>query len=302
MRPIAGTFVLLTLACGFLPAQPPRVKPPLPPPAGTRIERDLAYGTHARQKLDLYLPKVDGPMPVIVWVHGGGWEKGDKADDTPAFGQLRRGYAVVSVNYRLSRDAAFPAPLADCKAAIRWLRANATQYNLDGDHVGAWGWSAGGHLVALLGTTGGVAELEGDGDHRDRSSRVQAVCDWFGPTDLVAMQGHVEPGSPRDVDSARSSESRMIGGAIADNPDKARKASGITYVTKESAPFLILHGDADPVVPWRQSQVFHDALKKAGVDSTLLLVKGAGHGPGVGSPDRLRRIEEFFDAHLKPKK
>ena len=152
-----------------------------------------------------------------------------------------KGYAVASINYRLSQHAVFPAQIEDCKAAIRWLRANAAKYHLDPDHIGVWGASAGGHLVALLGTTGSVKELEGKGGNLDQSSRVQCVVDWFGPTDLATMGGsHDKPGSP---------ESRLIGGPVQENKEKARKASPLTYVSKDSAPFLIMHGDQDNTVP-----------------------------------------------------
>ena len=120
--------------------------------------RDLAYvsGGHARQKLDLYLPKSDGPLPLVIWIHGGGWRQGTKGGNLPALRLARRGYAVASLDYRLSGDAKFPAQIEDCKAAVRWLRAHVKKYNLNPDRFGAWGSSAGGHLVALLGTSGGV--------------------------------------------------------------------------------------------------------------------------------------------------
>src|SRR5262249_24089734 len=139
---------------------------------------------HERQKLDLYLPdKADGPLPVVVWVHGGAWRQGSK-NGCPGVYLAARGFAVASVGCRLSHDAVFPAQIEDCKAAVRWLRANAKKYTLDPDHVGAWGASAGGHLVALLGTTGGMKDLEGKDGDLDQSSKVQCVVDWFGPTDL----------------------------------------------------------------------------------------------------------------------
>ena len=135
---------------------------------------------------------------------------------------VAKGYAVASINYRLSQHAVFPAQIEDCKAAIRWLRANAAKYHLDPDHIGVWGASAGGHLVALLGTTGGVKELEGNGGNLDQSSRVQCVVDWFGPTDLTTMGGeHDKPDSP---------VARLIGGPVQENKEKARKASPLTYV------------------------------------------------------------------------
>ena len=175
---------------------------------------NTSKGGHERQKLDLYLPeKADGPLPVIVWVHGGGWLAGSKDGGGPALPFVGKGYAVAAINYRLSQHAKFPAQIEDCKAAIRWLRANAKTYNLDPDHIGVWGASAGGHLVALLGTSGDVKELEGKEGNTDQSSRVQAVVDWFGPTDLTKMGGsHDQPNSP---------EARLFGGPVQENKEKA---------------------------------------------------------------------------------
>jgi acetyl esterase/lipase len=268
-------------------------------PEGVKVLRNLPYveGGHERNRLDLYLPdktdkpdKAEGRRPLIVWIHGGAWLAGSK-DRCPAVFLVPKGYAVASVNYRLSQHALFPAQIEDCKAAIRWLRANAGKYHLDPDHVGVWGASAGGHLVAMLGTAGGVKELEGKGGNLDQSSRVQCVVDWFGPSDLPTMGGgHNNPDSP---------EARLIGGTVRQNPEKARKASPLTYVSKDSAPFLIMHGDRDNLVPLGQSESLAAALKKAGVEAKLVVVKGNGHGgPGFNSPANRKLIEEFFAAHL----
>jgi acetyl esterase/lipase len=263
-------------------------------PEGAKVLRDLAYVKegHERQRLDLYLPaKADGPVPVVVWVHGGAWQGGSK-DRCPAVPFVGKGYAVASVNYRLSQHARFPAQIEDCKASVRWLRAHAREYNLDAEHIGAWGASAGGHLVALLGTTGGVKELEGKGGNLDRSSRVQAVVDLFGPTDFLRMGGgHDKPDSP---------ESRLIGGAIQENKDKAARANPIPYVKKDAPPFLILHGDRDPAVPLGQSELLSEALRKAGVEVTFRPIAGAGHGGReFDSPANWKLIEDFFDKHLR---
>jgi acetyl esterase/lipase len=158
-------------------------------PAGGRVFKDLAYVEpgHERQRLDLYLPPAgDRPTPVIVWVHGGGWAGGSKAR-TPASRMVQAGFAVAAINYRLSQHAIFPAQIHDCKAAIRWLRAHAAEYRLDPKHIGVWGSSAGGHLVALMGTSNGVADLEGQLGHPEQSSDIQAVVDWFGPTDFLTV-------------------------------------------------------------------------------------------------------------------
>ncbi len=204
---------------------------------------------------------------------------------------VAKGYAVASINYRLSQHAIFPAQIEDCKAAIRWLRANAAQHHIDPDHVGVWGSSAGGHLVALLGTTGNVKELEGQGGNLDQSSRVQCVVDWFGPTDFATMGG--------SHDGPTSAEAKLLGGPVQENKEKARKASPLAYVSKDSAPFLIMHGDQDKSVPIQQSEALAEALKKAGIEATFVVVKGNGHGgPGFNSPENRKLIEDFFAKHL----
>jgi acetyl esterase/lipase len=266
-------------------------------PEGTRILRDLAYvpDGHERQKLDLYLPVQNqeaGPLPLIVWVHGGAWLAGSK-ENCPAVRFLRRGYAVSSINYRLSQHAIFPAQIEDCKAAIRFLRANAEKYNIDPNRIGAWGASAGGHLVALLGTAGVVKEFD-KGPNLQVSSRVQAVCDFFGPTDLTKMSQFA---STMDHDAPNSPESLLIGGPVQENKEACRRANPITYVTKDDPPFLICHGDKDMLVPHNQSELLYDALKKAGVNVKFHTVKGGGHGFRDAEADRM--VQEFFDKFLK---
>jgi acetyl esterase/lipase len=269
--------------------------------AGVKVLKDLPYveNGHARHKLDLYLPqdalleKNTAPLPVVVWIHGGAWWAGSK-DGCPAAWLSSKGYAVASINYRLSQHAVFPAQIEDCKAAIRWLRANAGKYHLDADHIGVWGASAGGHLVAMLGTTGDAKDLEGKGGNADQSSRVQCVVDWFGPTDLIRItEKDDKPGGP---------VAKLLGGTVHDKREKAKKASPFYYVDKNSAPFLIMHGDKDNLVPLKQSEILEEALKKAGVEAKLDVVKDNGHGgPGFSTPESKKLIEEFFDKHLKGK-
>jgi acetyl esterase/lipase len=206
---------------------------------------------------------------------------------------LKDGYAVASINYRLSQHAIFPAQIEDCKAAVRWLRAHAAQYGLDPGHFGAWGASAGGHLVALLGTAGEVKEFE-KGPNLEFSSRVQAVCDWFGPTDFAEMNkfpGHM------DHDAADSPESQLIGGPVQENKAKAQRANPITYVTPGDPPFLIMHGDQDPLVPINQSELLEAALRKAGVPVTFHVVQGAGHG--FRGDELNRMVSDFFRKYLQ---
>jgi acetyl esterase/lipase len=261
--------------------------------------RNLVYA-HAGERdllLDLYLPRqAAAPVPLIVWIHGGGWRSGSK-ERCPAVRMVSRGYAAASIGYRLSGEAKFPAQIEDCKAAIRWLRANAEKYHLDPDHIGAWGSSAGGHLVALLGTSGGVQDLEGSLGNNGYSSRVQAVVDFFGPTDFLRMSAFP---SKIQHDAANSPESLLIGGPIQQNKAKAARANPITYVDRSDPPFLIMHGDQDPLVPPNQSELLEQALRKAGVEVTLRVLHGAGHGgPQFQSTEVRRMVEEFFARHLK---
>ena len=278
------------LNAGLVSAQEKVARPGSKPalPAGVRALRDLAYveGGHERNRLDLYLPEGSArPLPVIVWVHGGGWIGGSKAG-CPAIPFVTNGYAVVSINYRLSHHAIFPAQIHDCKAAIRWLRAHAGKYGLDPDHIGVWGGSEGGQLVMLLGTTAGVKELEGQGGNAGQSSRVQAVVDWFGPSDFLTL-------GPKDT------RTKLLGGDALQNKPMAIKASPMTYVSKDAAPFLIMHGDADKTVALSQSELFAQALKKEGVEVTLVILRGAGHsGPQFQGLESMKQIGEFFARHL----
>ena len=267
-------------------------------PESIKAELDIPYaGTdNPRQRLDLYVPKIpkaDKPLPVVVFIHGGGWQAGDKRG---GFGTVRPlvmtgEYAGVSVGYRLTGEAIWPAQIHDCKAAIRWLRANASKYNLDPVQIAVTGNSAGGHLVAMLGTSGDVPELEGTlGEYLKESSRVACVVDQYGPTDLLAMGGsHNNPNSP---------ESRLVGGgAIQENKDAARKVSPITYVSKDDPPFMLIHGTSDPVVPFNQSELLAAALKKVGVEALLVPVTGGRHG-NFSTPEVSKRMQQFFDNHL----
>lgn len=266
-----------------------------------RWMRDIVYARVGDRELllDLYLPETSpGPLPVISWIHGGAFRVGSK-DNPPAARMADRGYAVASIGYRLSQEAIFPAQIHDCKAAVRWLRANADQYNLDPNRVGAWGSSAGGYLVALLGTTGNVDSLEGQEGNQEYSSQVQAVCNFFGPSDFLRMDDF--PGTMCH-NASDSPESQLIGGPIQENQEKVAKGNPITYVSQDAPPFLIVHGEQDMLVPYNQSESLYRALREAGVDVTLHPVEGAGHGFIEASAEQLAEIERmvnaFFDKHL----
>jgi acetyl esterase/lipase len=261
-------------------------------PEGLAVsEKNLAYGDHERQKLDLFVPKGDGPFPLVLWVHGGGWSAGSK-DSNPLMLMLAKGYAVASTNYRLSQHAPFPAQINDCKAAVRYLRANAAKYKLDPDRFGVAGASAGGHLVALLGTAGNVKELEGDGGNAKVSSKVQCVVDVFGPTDLIKLAGATDAENPI---------TKLMGGKMSEKKELATQANPITHIDKDCPPFLILHGDMDKLVLLNQSELLLEALQKAKIPAELVVVKGAGHDGKVMGGENAAKVAAFFDKHLMKK-
>jgi len=273
-----------------------------------KITRDIPYAgtTNPRQMLDLALPKKpadDKPLPVIVFIHGGAWRAGNKSSGLPRVAKyVETGkYAGVSVGYRLTNEAIWPAQIHDCKAAIRWIRANAKKYNLDGEKIGVWGTSAGGHLVAMLGTSGDVKAMDGTlGPNSKLSSRVTCVVDCFGPTDFTQMDAHRPASAKMAHDPADSPESILIGGPVQKNKDKAALASPITYVSKDDPPFIIAHGTADPLVPFHQSELLDAAFGKVGIKQVFIHVIGGGHG--FGGPEFESRVTAFFDKHLRGKK
>jgi len=272
---------------------------------------DIPYASMSdAQKLDIYIPEsVDGPFPVIVSIHGGGFEAGDKRDAQaePMLKGLERGYAVVSVNYRLSGEEIWPAQIYDCKAAIRWIRANADKYNFDPDNIAAWGGSAGGHLSAMLGTSGDIEKLEDLSlGNQEYSSRIQAVVDWFGPTDFLKMDEQLEesgvpdpmihcvPGAP---------ESNLLGQDIRNVPELVKEADPTTYVSSDDPPFFIQHGTEDNLVPYQGSVILARKLgEKLGSDNVYLeLFPATGHGNGKAfyTGENINKIFRFLDKHLK---
>lgn len=280
-----GLLLLSLCLTGCLPRLPKSVA------ANKNIEYGRASG-HA-MLLDLYRPRqIQRKLPVIVWLYGGAWKMGSK-DFCPIAFMATQQVAIVSINYRLDEVAIFPAQIYDCKGAIRWLRANAAEYDLDPDHIGVFGVSAGGHLAALLGTTAGNPRMEGDvGGNLNYSSRVQCVCAFYPPTDLNRLVNDPEKRANPHGDVAR-----LLGGAVADNVDKANFASPLFYVDRNSAPFFLMHGGADNLVPPEQSEIFYDALKKAGVEAHLEIIPGEGHGI-IAPPAVAQEIYQFFHQHL----
>lgn len=271
------------------PAAPDRL------PEGVKTLRNVEYAKVGTKSLlmDVFVPAgADKPLPLIVWIHGGGWIGGDKSY-CPAL-KFSKQYVVASIDYRLAQEAMFPAQIEDCKAAIRFLRANAKKYSIDPDRVGVWGSSAGGHLVALLGTSGGVKELEGKvGECLDQSSRVQAVVDFCGPADFPLFLKGVTPNAIKPLQGLLgSTDEKKV-------KDLTVKASPVTYAAKDAPPFLIVHGEKDQTVPISQAVSMQVALKKAGTDVTLYVVKGAGHG--CLNDVTVKMTGDFFDKHLRAK-
>ncbi|MCB1123486.1 MAG: alpha/beta hydrolase [Verrucomicrobiae bacterium] len=295
---LLASFALLLASVAVLPGQQ---NPGRRLPEGTRVNKDIVYESVQGRDLhlDLYRPaEAKGSLPLVIWIHGGGWRNGSK-EGTNAVRLLPHGYAVASVEYRLSGEAIFPAAIEDCKAAISYLRCKAEDYGLDPFNFGVWGSSAGGHLVSLLGTTNDVLTFDTHPVTRKAAPFVQAVCNWFGPTDFLRMNDVL---MRMDHNSPFSPESRFIGGPIQENKERVQLANPITYVSPSDPPFLHMHGDKDGAVIFNQSELLNDALTKAGVPSTLYKVKNGDHGfrGADDSPEKLfAMVLEFFDSTLK---
>jgi acetyl esterase/lipase len=276
MKPLI--FALLPFAAPFAQQE----QPPFRLPDGVRVEQNLVYSSPGGRDLhlDLFLPKEGrGPFPAVVYIHGGGWRRGDRnAFRRQAAHMATKGFAGACIEYRLSGEAKYPAALQDSKAAVGWMRANAAKYRIDPQRIGAAGGSAGGHLVALLGVTGDV----------------KVVAAFNPAVDLVSF-GKSEPAS------AGNSVAEFLGATYAQKPELWAEATPITHVDKNSAVFLFLHGNADTTVPYRQSLDMLNKLKAAGVEAELFTAEGAAHGffnrPPWFEPT-LKRMEEFFLRHL----
>lgn len=260
------------------------------------VQRDVVYGKAGDRalKLDVIRPGQpgDSPLPVIVFIHGGAWRAGNKSGGVGRLVPFAASgdYFCASVGYRLSGEATWPAQIHDCKAAIRWLNANAKEYNIDPKKIGVWGSSAGGHLVNMLGTSGDVKELEGDCGSPGQSSRVACVVPFCGPSDFRAI-GRLKGGA------APSAVAQLLGGPIGEKQQAAIAASPVTHVSKDDPPFLIVHGTKDRTVPLAQAETLHAALKKAGVNSTFVKIEGGGHG--IGGAEVMKRVRAFFEKHLR---
>lgn len=259
---------------------------------------DLEFAKVGGQKLllDLFLPAKASKPPLVLYIHGGGWRSGTRKDVFPLF-LAKNGYAVASIDYRLSSVATFPAQIFDCKGTARWLRAHAGEYGYDADRIAAMGTSAGGHLAVLLGTSGGMQELEGDvGGNLGHSSRIQAVVDFFGPVDFILRSKD----QPEQTDKAGGKVYQLLGKPVRDNLDLARLASGAFHVTPDDPPLIIFHGTKDRTVLINQSHRIRDAFTTQGLKVEFHTVEGGGHGgPQFSTPERSGQVLKFLGESLK---
>lgn len=295
MKPLSPQVVafLLFLAVGA------RTFTPSLKAADLSVARNVQYarvGTH-QLLLDLYLPKQTANPPLIVWVHGGAWRGGSK-DNMPLTYLVEQGYAIASVDYRLSPVARFPAQVHDCKAAIRFLRANKDTYGYKAQRIGIAGSSAGGHLVALLGCTNGHKELEGAvGEHLDQSSDVHAIVDYYGPTNFLTI---LKQSTPHGLSVRVPALELLLGGQPEAKTDLAWLASPVFHVDKDDPPLFMLHGDQDPQVPINQSHELHALYKQNKLKVLFEVVHGGAHGgPQFHDAARRELVEKFLDQCLR---
>jgi acetyl esterase/lipase len=254
---------------------------------GVRHWRDVVFADfRGFRPLMVYVsvPRTPSRPPLVVFIHGGGWRLGHPMVTNPIYAKLdpigkllQAGFAVARISYRFTSEGPFPMQLHDCKAAVRFLRNRALLFGVDPNRFAAMGDSAGGHLAALVGLTARRADLEGEVGETTGSSAVQAVIDWFGPSDLLTMREQAAPDAMRGQDDPDSPESRLVGGPIQQHREAAIAASPVTYVSRSAPPFHIQHGSHDRVVPLAQSEILHKALLAAGADSTLVTIEGADH-------------------------
>ena len=291
--------LILLAACNFLEPDQQAGKPTIPQGKSFQYVADA----NPRHRLMVYQPaeaSAEESFPIVVWIHGGGWMRGDHRRMNQMLSALIESdrYVVASIGYRLSDEALWPAQIHDCKAAIKWLKSNADVIRGDSTRIGVIGASAGGHLASMLGTSGGDRTMSGTlGVHLRVDDRVQCVVDLFGPTDLLQMDNQANTDARLKHDAPDSPESRLLGGPLQSLPELAKSANPITYVTRDDPPFLIIHGTEDDVVPHQQSVMLKESLDDAGIESTLISIAGGGHG-GPKFEDIELKVLSFLDQHL----
>ncbi|HEY7326031.1 MAG TPA: alpha/beta hydrolase [Gemmataceae bacterium] len=263
-----------------------------------RLDSNISFAKGGTQELKLDLAmsmEGEGPFPAIICLHSGGWVGGERQQMKGTIEALaRHGYVAVSPDYRPAPRDRFPAQVEDCKAAVRWLRANSQKYSINPERIGVFGFSAGGHLACMLGVTGKEDGLEGEGGNAEQSSAVQAVVSFFGPTDFT------QPVWSKDVRERHLTP--FLGGTAEEKAEVYRRASPMTYVSKNAPPFLFVHGTADDMVPMQQSEEMVKKLRQLAVPARLIAVDGEGHGWGWSQEDRLKSLAhmmDFFDENLK---
>lgn len=265
-----------------------------------QVHKDIVYGQVDGRALlvDLYIPNDTPEPPLLVWVHGGAWRSGSKSSVGP-LGLASAGFAIASVDFRPSGEAPFPGQIHEIKAAIRFLRAEASTYGYDAGRIAIGGNSSGGHLAALVGVTNGHAALEGEvGDHLDQSSSVQAIVDYYGPTNLASI---LSQSTLHGLSVRQPALELLLGGQPDAVPELAELASVVTHVDATDPPLLILHGDQDPQVPINQSHELHGAYKELGLTVHFEVIHGAAHGgPAFYDAERNELARRFLEKALSP--
>lgn len=265
-----------------------------------QVHKDIVYGQVDGRVLlvDLYIPNDTPEPPLLVWVHGGAWRSGSKSSVGP-LGLASAGFAIASVDFRPSAEAPFPGQIHEIKAAIRFLRAEASTYGYDAGRIAIGGNSSGGHLAALVGVTNGHAALEGEvGDHLDQSSSVQAIVDYYGPTNLASI---LSQSTLHGLSVRQPALELLLGGQPDAVPELAELASVVTHVDATDPPLLILHGDQDPQVPINQSHELHGAYKELGLTVHFEVIHGAAHGgPAFYDAERNELARRFLEKALSP--
>jgi acetyl esterase/lipase len=258
---------------------------------------DIPFATLPGRQLmlNLFLPKDVKNPRLVVYIHGGGWRSGNRKECSIA-PIVNKGYAVASIDYRLSTEAVFPAQIYDCKGAIRWLRAHAKEYGYDASSIAVTGASAGGHLALLLGTSNNDKDLEGDvGGNLQESSSAQAIIDYFGPADFIQRSKD----QPNQTEQKSGKVYQLLGGPVHEKVEMAKLASGAYHITQDDPPLLIFHGTADKTVFINQSERVYNSYKELGLDVTLHKVEGAAHGgPQFFTPENLELAAEFLNSKL----